>query len=197
MNTDFSQNVRGMANTGFNEAGWLFPSSDSTDGECDSYVKMNITEPNMPWDYGSMSRSAWTDQSILGGPISGTPTGIIYSQESTRDADGQPMSSSFSSGYFYIAEGEEFSFVDQIIPDMKWDFFGGSSSAQVTITINAINYPGDTPDTYGPYTMNSTTQYISTRIRARQMSVTVMSADSGSFWRLGKIRYRYAPIGRR
>src|SRR5262249_55505727 len=122
---------------------------------------------------------------------------VIYSQETTRDADGTAMSSSFTTGYFYIAEGEEFAFVDQIIPDMKWDYFGGASSAQVTLTFNVVDYLGDTPQTFGPYTINSSTEYITTRMRGRQMSITLMSADTGSFWRLGKIRYRYAPAGRR
>jgi hypothetical protein len=197
LNTAFGANVRSMPNTGFNEAGWLYPSTASANGECDSYVKMNITEPGMPWDYGSLPRSAWVDNSILGSPVGATPTGVIYYQETTPDADGSAISSSFTTGYFYIAEGEDFCFVDQIIPDMKWGTYSGSSGANVAITINAIDWPGDTPTSYGPYTMTSTTQYITTRIRARQMSVTVSSIDTGSFWRLGKIRYRFNPTGRR
>jgi hypothetical protein len=197
LNTAFGANVRSMPNTPFNEAGWLYPSTASTNGECDSYVKMNITEPGMPWDYGPLPRSAWIDQSVLGNPIGATPTGVIYSQEMTRNMDGAPMTSSFTTGYFYIAEGEDFAYVDQIIPDFKWDYFGGSSSAQVQISFNVIDYPGDTPVVYGPYTMNSTTEYITVRFRGRQASITVTSGDSGSFWRLGRVRYRYAPAGRR
>jgi V8-like Glu-specific endopeptidase len=111
--------------------------------------------------------------------------------------DGAPMTSSFTTGYFYIAEGEEFSFVDLIIPDFKWNKFGNTSSAQVQISFNVIDYPGDTPTVYGPYTMNSTTEYITVRFRGRQASITVTSSDIGSFWRLGRVRYRYAPAGRR
>ncbi len=196
MNTDFSQNVRAMPNTGFNEAGWLFPSTASTNGECDSYIKMNITEQGAPWDYGSIPRSAWIDQSLLGNPVGATPTGVIYNQEMTPDADGAALVSSFTTGYFYLAEGEELSIVDQITPDMKWGTFG-NVGANITLTFNVIDWPGDTPTVYGPYTMTSTTQYISVRFRGRQMSITVMSSDVGSFWRLGKLRYRYAPAGRR
>jgi hypothetical protein len=198
LNLDFTANVRAMPNTQFNEVGWLYPSSASTDGECDSYVKMNITDTGMPWDYGPLPRSAWIDQSVLGiHPISATPTGVIYYQESGRNMDGAPMTSSFTTGYFYIAEGEEFSFVDLIIPDFKWNKFGNTSSAQVQISFNVIDYPGDTPTVYGPYTMNSTTEYITVRFRGRQASITVTSSDIGSFWRLGRVRYRYAPAGRR
>jgi len=195
-NTSFLQNVRAMPNTPYNEIGWLFPSSASVSGENDSYVKMNVTEPTKPWDYGTLPRSAWMDQTILGPPISATSNGIIYSQETTNDADGQPMTSSFTTGYFVIAEGEDFAFVDVIIPDFKWALYGASGSAQVQMTFNVINYPGDTPVSYGPYTVTATTEFISVRFRGRQMSITVLTNDQGSFYRLGKCRYRYAPSGR-
>lgn len=196
INRDFTSNVRAMPNTGFNEVGWFYPSSASANGENDSYVKYNLLEG--AWDYGPMARSAWIDQTAASTvPLAATPTGVIYSHETTRDADGSAIITTFTTGYFYIAEGEEFAFVDQIIPDMKWDFFGGSNSASISISFNVINYPGDTPTTYGPYTMNSTTQYITTRFRGRQASVTITSSDVGSFWRLGKIRYRYSAVGRR
>ena len=199
LNTSYTQNVRAMPNTGFNEVGWLYPSSASATGECDSYVKFNITEQGQPWDYGTLQRSAWMGQTILGSPISGTSGGVIYQQETTYDADGQPMMPSFTTGYFMIGDGEEYAFIDQVIPDMKWSFFGNSAGAQaqVSITLNVINYPGDTPVTYGPYTMTSTTEYISTRLRGRQMSITLSSMDAGTWWRIGRIRYRWAPAGRR
>ena len=196
LNTTYAQNVRAMPNTPFNEAGWLFPSANSTTGECDSWVRMNIAEPNAPWDYGSISRSAWIDQTVLGNPIAASPNGVIYQHEEGQDADGNPITASFVTGYFYISEGEEWAFVDMVIPDMKWGTYSGSQNAQVYITFNVVNYPGDTPTTYGPYLMTSTTEYISVRFRGRQMSVTVTSSDIGSFWRLGKIRYRYAAAGR-
>jgi len=198
LNTSFQQNVRAMPNTPFNEIGWLFPSTASVSGECDSYVKMNVTEPTRPWDYGSWpgNRSAWMDQTILGNPIGATPNGIIYQHEMGNDADGSPITSTFTTGFFVIGEGEEFAFVDVIIPDFKFAFFGASPTAQIQITFNVTNYPGDTPTSYGPYTVTSTTEFISVRFRGRQMSVTITSSDVGSFWRIGKIRYRWAPSGR-
>lgn len=197
INLDYASNVRTLPNTPFNEMGWAFPSNASANGENDSYVKVNITEPGSPWDYGSLARSAWIDQTILGSPISALPAGLIYQQETGNDADGAAMVSSFTTGYFYISQGEEFAFVDQIIPDMKWGFYGASQTASLQFTFNVINFPGDTPTTYGPYTVTQATPYISVRIRGRQMSITVQSSDLGSFWRLGKVRYRWAPSGRR
>lgn len=197
INTDYLANVRALPNTPFNEVGWAFPSSSSSTGENDSYVKFNISEPNGPWDYGTLARSSWIDQTVLGMPLGSSPGGLIYQHETTMDNDGNPMSSSFTTGYFYIAEGEEFCVVDQIIPDFKWGFYGASQNAQVQLTFNVINYPGDTVTSYGPYTVTSSSTYIFVRFRARQMSITVQSSDSGSWWRIGKVRYRFHISGRR
>lgn len=197
LNTTYQANIRVMPNTPFNEVGWLYPSTASQSGECDSYVKFNINEPNNPWDYGTLSRSAWMDGTILGDPISADSSGNIWQQESGNDAGASAMTSSFTTGYFYLAEGEEYVTVTQVIPDMKWGLYGGAQTASVQISFNVLNYPGDAATVYGPYTMTSSTEYISVRFRGRQMSVTVQSSDSGSFWRIGKIRYRYQPDGRR
>lgn len=195
LNTAYAYKVRAIPNTPFNEAGWEYPSINAT--ENDSYVKMNITEPGAPWDYGTLDRSAWTDQTVLGMPIGATPGGIIYQHETTPDADGAPLASSFTTGYFMIGDGEDFAFVDQIIPDFKYGTYSGSPSAQIQLTFNLINYPGDTPTSYGPYTFTSTMEYLSVRLRGRQMSITVATNDVGSFWRLGRVRYRWRPDGRR
>jgi hypothetical protein len=198
INTNYLQNVRTMPNTPFNEVGWLFPSAASVSGECDTYVKMNVVEPGQPWDYGPWPRSAWIDQSVLGMPIGASPNGIIYQHETTPDAAGAPLVSSFLTGFFYLAEGEEFVFVDQVLPDFKWETFaGGSNSAQIQMTFYVVNYPGDTPIAYGPYTCTQQTEYLSVRFRGRLMAIGVQTSDIGSFYRLGSCKWRYAPAGRR
>lgn len=197
LNTAFMSNVCAMPNTPFNEIGWLYPSINSVNGENDSYVKMNILEPGAPWDYGTLPRSAWIDQNIFGMPISATSTGIIYSQETTNDSDGQPLAASFTTGDFYLSEGEQFVYIDQIMPDFKWNEFPGGTSAQIQLTFNVSNFPGDTPIAYGPYTVTQATEYLSVRFRGRIMNVTASSSDLGSFWRLGSIKFRYNPSGRR
>lgn len=197
LNTNFLHNVRAMPNTPYNEVGWLYPSAASTSGECDSYAKMNITEQGAPWDIGPLQRSAWIDQTILGMPIGAAPNGFVYQHETTNDADGAPLNSSFQTGEFYLAEGEEFVFVDQILPDLKWSQYTGGASAQILLTFNVTNYPGDAPVVYGPYTVTQATEFLSVRFRGRLMSITVQSNDLGSFWRTGSTKYRYSPAGRR
>ena len=197
LNTSFLQNVRAMPNTPYNEVGWLYPSIASVSGECDSYAKMNVTDPGAPWDYGPIARSAWIDQTILGMPIGASPQGFIYQHETTNDADGAPLTASFTTGEFYLAEGEDYAFVDQVLPDFKWGTFAGNPTAQIHLTFNISNFPGDAPVSYGPYTVTQTTEILSVRFRGRLMSITVASSDLGSFWRLGSIKYRYSPAGRR
>lgn len=197
LNVEFAENICSMPNTPFNEIGWFYPSQASVSGENDSYVKMNILEPGAPWDYGLLQRSAWIDQSLLGMPIASASSGIIYFQETTPDADGQPLSSSYTTGDFYLAEGEQYVYVDQVMPDFKWETYRGTQSAQIQLTFNVSNFPGDTPIQYGPYTVTMATEYLAVRFRGRLMSLTIASNDLGSFWRQGSLKFRYAPSGRR
>jgi hypothetical protein len=180
-------------NTVFNEIWWFYPSNGAT--ENDSYVKLNTVEGS--WDYGPIGRSAWIDQSVLGTPIGTTSNGVIFQHESGQDAAGQPITSSFTTGYFRVGDGEQICFVDQIIPDMRWGLYGQDQDANLTLTFYSQNSPSDTPRTYGPYSMTQGTNQIYTRIRGRQISLKVESSDLGSFWRLGRLTYRFSTDGRR
>lgn len=193
INTTHAHKCVAAANSTFNEIWFFYPSSGAT--EPDSYVKLNVIEG--AWDYGPLGRSAWTDQSVLGTPIGAASTGLLYQHEMGQDAAGDPITASFTTGYWRVAEGQEMAFVDMIIPDMRWGLLGGDQDANITLTFYAQSFPGDTPTTYGPYAMTSTTQQIYTRMRGRQIAMKVESADLGSFWRLGKITYRVAADGRR
>lgn len=197
LNTAFIQNVRAMPNTGFNEVGYFYPSTASVSGENDSYVKYNISEPGQPWDYGSMARSAWIDQNVFGPPIATSPGGVIYQHETTNDADGQPLSWSFTTGYFRLAEGEVYPVVDRVMNDFKYGEYSQSQNAQIQMTFSLVSFPGDTPTVYGPYTVTQTTQFLSTRMRGGLMSITVSGSDLGTFSRLGYCRFRYGEAGRR
>ena len=197
LNVDYIQNVRAMPNTPWNEVGWLYPSMNSTNGECDSYVKFNVVEPGAPWDYGPMQRSAWIDRTVLGMPIGASSNGIIYQHETTPDADGSPLVASFLTGWFYLDEAEDFTFIDQIYPDFKFEYGSVTNSAQIQMTFNVANYPWDTPTVYGPYTVTQATEFLSVRMRGRLISIQIQSSDIGSVWRLGSIKMRWSKSGRR
>ena len=88
-------------------------------------------------------------------------------------------------------------FVDWVLPDFKWGTYSVLQTATVMVSFNVVDYDGDMPTTYGPYSMTNATEYLEPRFRGRYMKVVVASNDFGSFWRLGSIRYRYQADGRR
>jgi hypothetical protein len=182
------------SNTSFSEVIFLFPSLSGGLGYCDKYAKLNVAEGT--WDIGSLQRNTWGDSSVVGFPIATTNSGTIYSHESGYDADGSPLNYSYETGWTYIDGGREISFIDRIYPDFKWGLYGGSQNASILVTIKTVNYPGETPISYGPYTVNQATQFISKRFRARQISFKFEGNDMGSFSRLGLVRVRYSPDGR-
>jgi hypothetical protein len=106
------------------------------------------------------------------------------------------MESGFTTGYASLAEGDNLIFIDQVWPDMKWGFVDEAKTANVKITFFVTNYPGDAPVEYGPYTVTQQTEYLSVRMRGRLIAIGVSSTDSGSFWRMGALRYRFQPDGR-
>lgn len=181
------------ANSAFDEVVCYYPSASGT-GEIDSYVKYNVTEGS--WDYGTLARTAWTDQSVLGEPIGTTPQGAIYQHETSPDADGQPLNASFTTGWFVITEGQDLAFVDWLFPDMKFGLNGGIG-ATVQVTIETATYPNSTPQSFGPFNMTSAVTFINLRLRGRLIRLTFASSDIGSFWRIGKPSYRVAMDGRR
>ena len=167
----------------------------------DSYIKYNTVV--QAWDYGTLARTAWIDQSVLGQPIASGTDNYLYQHEVGNSAAGGPINANFTTGYFSMAEGDQKVFVDQIWPDMKWGTYTGNNNATVYLTINSVNYPGDTPVSFGPYPITQGTEYLTVRVRGRLFSFTIGSTDSAGnvqtgeqFWRLGKIRYRLAPDGK-
>jgi hypothetical protein len=195
LDTDNQTKCIAASNTPFNEVIFFFPSESGGTGEPDRYVKYNTMENS--WDYGSLGRTAWIDQSVLGKPIGASPSSLIFSHETGYDADTQAMTASFTTGYWVISEGQEYGFVDFVIPVFKYGTIAGSPGAEIMVTLLATDYPGDTPREYGPYVVTSSTQFINCRLRGRQMAIKVETTDTGSFWRLGAVRFRVAIDGRR
>lgn len=193
-NTD---KIRVAVNSRFGEIMWYYPSQSGGTGEIDSYIKMTLVLGRITWDYGTLARSAWIDQSVLGPPIGTDPNTLaIYQHETSPDADGQPLNASFRTGYFAISDGDYKSFLNEVWPDFKYGEYGGTMGAQINMTFYAADFPEQTPTAYGPYTMTQSTTYFTPRIRTRLLAIEVGSSDVGSFWRIGDIRYRYAPDGR-
>lgn len=195
LNTDHQHKCVAAPNSTFDEIWFFYPSAANSATECDSYVKFNIEEQS--WDYGSMQRSAWIDQSVLGQPIGATSNGIIYQHETSNDADGQAMNWFFETGYFTIADGQAMSFVDWFFPDFKFGTYSGSQNATILTTIKVADYPNGTIRTYGPFTMTGAKNYINCRLRGRLIKLRFEGNDLGTFARLGLMKYRMTGDGRR
>jgi hypothetical protein len=199
LDTSNLDKIRVAPNSRFGEVMWYYPTI-SNGGEVNAYVKYNVNLRQ--WDFGTLSRTAWINQSVLGPPIGAgiddQGTYYIYQHEVGQDADGQSMDSSFQTGYFVLSDGEFKLFVDQVWPDMKWGLYNGIQNAHVLMTFYVNDYPGQTPRTYGPYNISIDTEYITPRFRGRLMSIKFQSDpnETGTFWRLGAMRYRFEQDGK-
>jgi hypothetical protein len=188
--------IRAGTNSLFNEVWWFYPTMASG-GEVSNYIKYNAQLNE--WDYGTLGRTAWLDKSILGDPIGSDPaSGYIYQHETSTDADGQPLMATFTTGFYTLADGDQMTFVDQVFADAKYSYFNDPTqpSATINMTILGVDYPEQTPQTYGPYPLTSSTTFVSPRLRHRLIAFQFSSNDVGTWWRIGAMRYRYASAGK-
>jgi hypothetical protein len=181
-------------NSLFSEISWFYPVTGGN-GEVSAYIKYNA-QLNQ-WDYGTLARSSWVDNSVLGPPIGYDPANqYIYQHEISTYADGALIAASFTTGYATLGDGDAKTFVDQWWPDMQWGYYNQSQGAQVSLTFNVTDFPTVSPATFGPYTLSNTTTYFTPRFRGRLVSMTFSSANAGTFWRVGLNRYRWQADGK-
>ncbi len=200
LDTNNLDKIRVAPNSRFGEITWYFPTI-SNGGENEGYVKYNYVLDQ--WDYGFNSdanpyvaRSAWINESVLGPPIGAGLNQYLFQHETSQNADGDPMDSYFQTGYFALTEADVLMFIDQVWPDMKWGYYGGTQGANIRLTFYVTSYPNETPIPYGPYLLTSDTKYITPRFRGRLVSIKIESNALNSWWRLGNIRYRVQQDGK-
>jgi hypothetical protein len=196
LNTAQAAKIHCGRNTGWNEVTWFYPSKRSN--EIDRYVTLDVV--NGRWSLGELRRTAWIDADVYPNPLAASidypgeatvPIGLVYAHEFGNDADGQPMNDFVESGFFDIGDGAEISFVDEVIPDFA------DLSGTVLLTLKSQMFPNGATRTKGPFPVINTTRHISPRIRGRQLALRIESSGSGSSWRLGAMRARIAPDGRK
>jgi hypothetical protein len=188
LNTFQADKITCAVNSFFNEIAWYFPSL-SGNGENDTYVKYNSVDRT--WDYGSLARTAWFDQSVFGPPMGVDTSGLIQQHETSTDADGIAMQPSATTGWFKISEGTIYAFIERLIGDFIYD-----GNATLQVTVETTNYPNQTPNSV-TFNVTSATEYNIIRLRGRLARVTISSNDVGSFWRLGEILTSISQSGRR
>jgi hypothetical protein len=184
-------------NEGFNEIWWFYPSGNSN--WVDRYVIYNHLD--QVWYYGQLGRTAWLDVASRNLPIA-TYTdadqnpGILYTHESGVDAAGLPMESFIQSSDFDITDnaGETYMLTRRMIPDINFNT-STAAAPEVSLTIRPRNYPGsnfqnDPSDSQRVIStsVNTFTDQVFVRARARQMALKVSSVDLGVQWQLGNPR---------
>jgi len=203
-NTNKVEKVFCSVNSSFAEIWWFYPSANSDN--LDRYVVYNY-EQNL-WYYGSMARSAWIDRGVVGFPIAAGLDGYLYYHENGFD-DGSTNPASAINAYiessqFDIGDGNNFSFVSRIIPDIT---FRNSSAAlpSVIFTMKARNFPGgaylqddnETVTKIASTPVEQFTNQVYVRLRGRSMALRVESLTTGIGWRLGSPRIDIRQDGRR
>jgi len=190
------EKVFAARNSNFGEIIWFYPSSSATDN--DRYVIYNYMENT--WAIGSMSRTAWSDSGIRQYPVAGyvsdteNENSILYRHEKGVNADGSAMDSYVESGFIDIDDGDHFSFVSRIIPDIRYTE-GGSTGMEIKLTPK--DFPGSSSGTAVTTSVSSSTTENRVRLRGRQLSVRLQSSSSDVGWVLGDTRIDIQPDGRR
>ena len=182
-NTDEEDKVFAGVNSNFNEIWWFYPSASAT--ENDSYVVYNYGEKL--WYYGTLSRTAWLDRGIKEFPIA-TGGNYLFNHEKGYDDDGSAMASEIESSQMDIAEGEQFIFINRIIPDLTFNGSTASSPDTETVTRTATS-------TTVPFEQFTNQAFV--RLRGRSFAFKISSSGSGVRWRLGSTRVDFRSDGKR
>jgi hypothetical protein len=197
INETQGQQVTAFANTGYNEVGWFYPSTDST--VCDKMVVYNYLEK--AWSISELSRDAWDDAGASADlPIAvktSNDTGYVFEHENGYNDDGQALSAFIETADFDIADGDSFAFIRRLLPDLS--FIGSSTSPTLTYSLKSRNNTDGSLTTQSTVNVSNTTDFSITnvRARARQMRVRIESTDEDNGWRLGDVRLDVRQDGRR
>ena len=208
---DFDQadKVYAAVNSQFSEIMWFYCSNGNSvanggTGENNRYVIFNYADNT--WYYGNLGRSAFLDKGIRDFPI-GAEGNYLFNHESGYSDDGSVMVSSIESSPMDMGEGDRFSFITMVIPDLT---FNGSTNSdpKVNVTLQANNFPGgnflqseisqvDRTATSTTVPFEQYTNKADVRLRGRAYSIKIDCNTAGVRWRLGSPRVELRPDGRR
>jgi hypothetical protein len=209
-NTKQYGQVFGGTNESYHEVWWFYCSAGVT--AVDRYVVYNYLENT--WYYGTMARSAWLDTGLRENPLAATYENNLVNQEVGVDADvdgvNQPIEAYVTSTQFDIEDGDRFSFIWRVLPDIT---FEGSTAATpaATLTMTPMNNSGsgyNVPKSVGGNSsgaitrsavvpVEAFTEQLNIRVRGRQLVLKLESDALGVQWQLGSPRIDLRPDGRR
>jgi hypothetical protein len=217
INFDQDETVFAGHNSLFQEITWFYTKANST--TLDRMVTYNYGDK--VWTTGSLARTTWADASVYDKPYATeydaliTPTfpivngvslgaSIFYEHETgVNEVDSAGVETAIPafirSGDFDLdldGDGEYFLKLNRFIPDFK------NLEGNCKVTLFLRNYPADTTTakgqtTIGPFTVDSSTDKIDTRGRARLASIKIENDGVDENWRYGIFRVDIQPDGRR
>ena len=217
LNYDQDETVFAGHNSLFQEITWFYTKANST--TLDRMVTYNYGDK--VWTTGSLARTTWADASVYDKPYATeydaliTPTfpivngvslgaSIFYEHETgVNEVDSAGAETAIPafirSGDFDLdldGDGEYFLKLNRFIPDFK------NLEGNCKVTLFLRNYPADTTTakgqtTIGPFTVNSDTDKVDTRGRARLASIKIENDGVDENWRYGIFRVDIQPDGRR
>jgi hypothetical protein len=224
INTIPKQHINAGLNNLFGEVMWFYPNSGSgTVNRVVTYNYLDSSAERPVWTVGTLARTAWQDSAVFGKPhateydtssngtsgsstfVQGNTDGVSYYYEHEKGLDQiregatTSITASIESGDFDIGQqglggdGEFMMKIRRVLPDFL------SQTGDARLTLNLRDFPNDTQasSSLGPFTVNSSTQKIDTRARARSISLKVDNTSTSQFWKLGTFRIDYQPDGRR
>ena len=186
-----SSKVVSGINSEFSEIFWFYPSASASDGQ-------NI------WYFGDLSRTAWIDRGTRSFPIAAGGQ-YLYNHELGYDDDGSAMTSFIESAAMDIGDGEKFTYISRVIPDLSFTGSTQLSSPQATFTVKSRNFPGASFDNTASGVATRTasspvelyTNQLFLRSRGRSFVIRVESSALGAKWQLGSPRVDSREDGRR
>jgi len=205
-----SQQIFSGTNEGFNEVWWFYCSANSN--TVDSYVIYNYQD-NI-WYYGQMARTAWIDSTELTYPIAATYNNtLVYHEYGLNDnttGTDLPMDSYIQSSEFDLQFGNQFAFVNRILPDVTFRK-STATNPKVTMTLIPMQNSGsgyNNPQSTGGTNIATVTRtatapieqftgQVFIRVRGRQLIFQIESNQLGLQWQLGTPRIEIKPDGRR
>jgi hypothetical protein len=204
INQTASENAFAGHNGEFNEIVWFYARTGSD--QINAVVAFNYQEQT--WWTGTLARTSWIDRETYDNPIGtqylnnttannetilGLTSGAtqIYLHEQGNDADGQAMEAYLKSGAVQIGQGDDFSFVSKLIPDVQ------NQSGTLNLNFEFLRYPNDANVVTKSTSFTSGTEKVDLRGRGRQFTANIVSNTTGTAWRLGTMRFDIQPDGRR
>jgi hypothetical protein len=224
INTTKGQQISAGLNNLYTEVTWWYPTQNST--YVDRSVVYNYTNEIGQLALGTWytntsstsMRTSWIDSLIYPKPyatkFNSASTGtfptvigetglgqtVLFEHETGTDQinpDGSitTLTSFVQSFDFSLQKDQSETFLSmrRFLPDFK--VLTGTNQ----ITIGITNWPSQTVtnSTYSPFTINSSTEFVSTRARGRYGSIKIENINSGENWRFGTFQIDVQPDGRR